>query len=424
MLEELHLTNFRIFDNEVAVRFKPITVLIGGNNAGKSSIIGFLLMLQQSLSQNSNSYLVSKGDRVKLGSFNELKNSKSGKKNLKFTLKAKETSSPSDALTLYIIDKQLAYRNNLHYYISANVAYSGVLGPRGRSTMSTIVGNQKLFSLDTPVTENSRFMRFADVIQRTVQNPRKSTAIQYCLDSAALRISQLQHIGPVKDRLPWRIDIEEPIGTSSVGQLGRDSLHLLYHLLQNSSAEKQKFLYTYLDRVLNICHVEFTGEEQVKCVASNKATSAKTNIANFGFGVSQCLPILVQGANMRQHDTLIIEQPEAQIHPTAQLELGSFFADLAKQNIYSIIETHSSNILLRLRSLVALGKNHGGLSPEDVSVAYFHVTTKGKASITNLSINEDGSMQDGLPLEFFGADIEEGLKLSAAKYYQDHGHEE
>ena len=35
--------------------------------------------------------------------------------------------------------------------------------------------------------------------------------------------------------------------------------------------------------------------------------------------------------------------------------------------------------------------------------------------VKNLDINEDGSMQPGLPMEFFGADIMEGLKLGARK---------
>ena len=62
-----------------------------------------------------------------------------------------------------------------------------------------------------------------------------------------------------------------------------------------------------------------------------RKTGAKTNISNFGFGVSQSIPIFIQGARMAPYTTLMVEQPEAQVHPTAQLELGSFFADLWKK---------------------------------------------------------------------------------------------
>ena len=147
-------------------------------------------------------------------------------------------------------------------------------------------------------------------------------------------------------------------------------------------------------------------------MAINNTTGAEVPIADFGFGVGQCLPILVQGAIMDPYTTLIVEQPEAQLHPTAQLELGEYFADLwKKRNVTSIIETHSDNILLRLRRLIAKGE----LAHEDVSVAYFTFDEENRNMpvIKNLDINEDGSMEAGLPMEFFGADIIEGLSLGA-----------
>ena len=115
---------------------------------------------------------------------------------------------------------------------------------------------------------------------------------------------------------------------------------------------------------------------------------------------------------MPPHTSLMVEQPEAQLHPTAQLELGSFFADLwIQRKVGSIIETHSRNILLRLRRLIARGE----LSHEDVTVAFFTVDEQDRNMpiVKNLDINEDGSMEAGLPMEFFGADIMEGLKIGA-----------
>ena len=62
MLTELKLSNFRIFDDEVTVRFRPITILIGRNSSGKSSIIKFLLMLQQSAEYGRYQFLTPRGD--------------------------------------------------------------------------------------------------------------------------------------------------------------------------------------------------------------------------------------------------------------------------------------------------------------------------------------------------------------------------
>ena len=114
---------------------------------------------------------------------------------------------------------------------------------------------------------------------------------------------------------------------------------------------------------------------------------------------------------MPKYSTFMIEQPEAQLHPSAQLEIASYFAHLWKErDVSSIIETHSDNILLRLRRLVA----NGFLSPKDVSVAFFTIDeTEKTPTIHNLDINDDGSMEDGLPMEFFGENIIEGLHLGA-----------
>jgi predicted ATPase len=141
--------------------------------------------------------------------------------------------------------------------------------------------------------------------------------------------------------------------------------------------------------------------------AKNKLTGAEAYLADFGFGVSQCIPIFVQGALLNKGQLLIVEQPEAQIHPTAQLAMGSFFAELwTERGVPSIVETHSENIILRLRKLIARGK----LNSQDVTVAYFYIKD-GSVQIKNLDIKPDGSFEKGLPMEFFGADVIEALQI-------------
>ena len=115
---------------------------------------------------------------------------------------------------------------------------------------------------------------------------------------------------------------------------------------------------------------------------------------------------------MRENQLLMVEQPEAQLHPTAQLEMGSFFAELwSKRKVMSLIETHSSQIVLRLRRLVA----NGSLSPTDVSLAYIHVSDDGMPAIKNLDINDAGNLEKGLPMEFFGADVLESMQMGLGR---------
>lgn len=425
MLEQLRLSNFRAFDREATVRFRPITVLIGRNNAGKSSIFKFLLMLQQSLSLNSASFLAPSGEKVRLGLLSESRNVKSRKKNLSFSLRAADPDRPGDALALYPEAQRLGSGQPLRYTIDASVACGKADGLRGKSSMSARLGDKTLFTLSAPVTERSRFMNFAEVQRQQRRSGRLNSgqeqAEQYCLTALARQFNLLHHIGPVRADIPRSFDTGEPIATNYVGSTGQNALHLLKDI--RTSRSRYRFFLSHLSKVLDIGSIAFNERgELAQCIAKNNTTGARTNLADLGFGVSQCLPIFVQGAVMDPYSTLMIEQPEARMHPTAQLELAAFFAELwAQRNVCSIIETHSGNLLLRLRSLVALGPEQGGLSPADVSIAYFDIQD-GQTTVRNLAINENGMMEDGLPLEFFGADIEEGFRLGAAKHHRGRNH--
>ena len=424
MLKQLKLSNFRIFDDEVTIRFRPITVLIGKNNAGKSSIIKFLLMLQQSIGLNSKAFLDSRGEKVKLGKFYELKNRKSRKRYLNFTLAVQEDDSPGDALSVYLNSRHInPYEHSSQYMCAANVLYNRLNIFQGRDWRLVLLSNEKkMLQRSVAITENSSFLELEDEHQRQLEDSdietnKKIRAEQYCLKSIAQKISSIVHIAPGREDTLRTFDTGEDIPINQVGRSGEYVLHHLWRLY-NEYENQFEFICSHLEKILDIKDITFLEKgDLAQCEVVNSKTGARTNIANFSFGTSQCLPILVQGTMMHRNATLMIEQPETQLHPTAQLELGSFFANLWRErNVSSIIETHSGNILLRLRKLVAEKE----MEADDVSIAFFDIVD-GKAVIKNLNINQDGSMEDGLPMEFFGADIIEGLELGAAKFKQQSG---
>ena len=74
----------------------------------------------------------------------------------------------------------------------------------------------------------------------------------------------------------------------------------------------------------------------------------KHNISDVGFGVSQSLPILVEGLSIRNKQTLLLEQPEIHLHPKMQMRIADFLLSLAMQDKQVIVETHSDHIINRL----------------------------------------------------------------------------
>ena len=439
MLKELRLSNFRLFDDEVTVRFRPITVLIGRNNSGKSSIIKFLLMLKKSLDKESAHFFNT--EKTGLGNFTDIKNSLTEKENLFFRLTVNMNKSLGDTLLTYIKKKTNQEDVNeiiksCHFATLAEIPY--------HVTQKTIKKHEAIFLYNEKeqLVRSKYYLEHANLLdfseewkeEQTIRNkyvhgisdlPKKKpedllnlehqqSAEKQVIDILYDNINNLRHLLPVRGDEKSIIIVRDP----PFIHVGQDGKYTLAHLqkIENSNKDKYDFICRYIKEVAGIDEIDFKKSESSdtsECFATNRLTKAKTLIGNFGFGVSQCLPIFVQGALMPAHSSLMVEQPEVQLHPTAQLELGSFFKDLwNKYKVGSIIETHSENILLRLRRLIAKEE----LQPEDVSIVFFDFDKDRKQPIIkNLNITKNGSIEEGLSSEFFGANLEEVLKIGAGE---------
>ena len=119
------------------------------------------------------------------------------------------------------------------------------------------------------------------------------------------------------------------------------------------------------------------------------------NLVDVGYGVSQILPILVDCIRGDKGGTFLLQQPEVHLHPKAQAELGSFLGFLASnQNKRFLVETHSDYLVDRIRMDVRDRRN--GLRPEDVSLLYFE-RQAGSVQIHQLALDEFGNIKNAPP---------------------------
>ncbi|QYK46924.1 MAG: AAA family ATPase [Phycisphaeraceae bacterium] len=123
------------------------------------------------------------------------------------------------------------------------------------------------------------------------------------------------------------------------------------------------------------------------------------NLADVGYGVSQALPIAVQCLIAPPKQMLIVQQPEVHLHPRAQAALGSLFVRLSQSEKKSfVIETHSDYLIDRVRQHI----KRGDIPVSEVSIGY--VEMNGIVStIHPIEVDSHGNITDAPPnyREFF-----------------------
>jgi predicted ATPase len=90
---------------------------------------------------------------------------------------------------------------------------------------------------------------------------------------------------------------------------------------------------------------------------------------NVGFGISYVLPIIVAGLIAEDGDMLIVENPEAHLHPLGQSRIGQFLAKIAAAGVQVVIETHSDYVIDGIR--IATLKEDNSLTTDDVVINFF-----------------------------------------------------
>ncbi len=209
-------------------------------------------------------------------------------------------------------------------------------------------------------------------------------------------------------------------------------------------------------RVRPVTHYSFGGRALVASVDIHESEEVNSkNLADVGFGLSQVLPVIIQCLVSNGDGTLLIEQPELHLHPSAQAILTDLFIAKASHagrawrliqekkdrgepepipeptqreidslHVQFLIETHSEHFLLRLRRRIAetaAGKLDGELDrPRQIHpnelVIYFVDRLFGQSNIQEITVDRTGDLEyiPGGFRDFFASDMEDIVMLSKA----------
>ncbi|QIY79430.1 AAA family ATPase [Chromobacterium violaceum] len=149
---------------------------------------------------------------------------------------------------------------------------------------------------------------------------------------------------------------------------------------------------------------------------SSKVGKDLVNISDVGFGVSQCLPVLVALLTANKGDIVYVEQPELHLHPNAQFLIAKMFVESVNRGVKVIVETHSSLFLRGIQIAVARKQ----IRSESVSMNWFEQDSEnGDTNINSVNLDSYGRFGEW-PIDFDDVGLRvEGEYLDAVEQAMD-----
>ena len=414
MITELRTQNFKSWQDTGKLQFAPLTGLFGANSSGKTSILQVLLMLKQTVEHpspdwNEPLYFGDDGSLVNLGNFDAVIHKH--KQDLSLDISVSWKSYTVADINKYIRFHSLKFPSHVEMLPPSQ-------GDRDRS-------EEISFSTDIVRGAVNNFYYKTDLYRLNVEQPdlfrcyglrggqTQTVEISSRFEEAFENLfSRIFYLGPVREyprrHYPWEGD--HPKG---IGQYGEKTISaLLSGRIRRLPTDEQipKWLQR-LDLIdsYDVQPVSDIGGDYELLVKQHKE-GPQVPLTDVGFGVSQVLPVLILCYYAPEGSILILEQPEAHLHPKVQSELADVLIDVVKnRNIQIILESHSEHLILRLMRRIAEEK-----ISVDQTALYFCQINDGTSEIERLNMDEYGNIRNW-PQDFFGDATGELIKKTRAE---------
>ena len=308
MLNQITIDNFKIHKH-LQIDLGNLTVLTGVNSSGKSSVIQAFLLLRQSFQQSTlKEGLVLNGDLLSVGLGSD----------------ALCSVAEVDCISVSVQNDQ----NNNIWRWNAGDAF---------------LGKDFLPVIEMPADEGlwkdcSLFTSNFQYISAARKDPSESYPLNTNMVEIKRQLSQyygkcelvahfLHHYGVV-NKLTVRPELLHGEGESP-------DLLTQVSSWERVISQDVKVIPEKRDKSYSLKYAYQIGGD---------ATPAYSPV-NVGFGLSYALPVVVALLAAEKGSLILIENPEAHLHESAQSELGVLIARAAQAGVQVVIETHSNHIL-------------------------------------------------------------------------------
>ncbi|MBD2439518.1 DUF3696 domain-containing protein [Nostoc sp. FACHB-110] len=353
MISLLKLKNFKTFE-EQSIELKTLTLLSGLNSTGKSSVIQSFLLLRQSYQQDllPTVGLALNGDLVCIGTAQD----------------ALFEAAKEDSIGFEVFWRNGAKGTWLFDYNREADVLTLASQPTSSDIYQLSLFNDKFHYLQAERVGPRTYFEISDFQVRQHQqlgNQGQYTAYYLSVyRDKNIPNTQLNH--PNATSLNLKDQVEAWMGEVSPGTR--------LEIKSNPDMDLVSFQYSY-------------------------GLSNPYRATNVGFGLTYTLPIIVAVLASEPDTLILVENPEAHLHPRGQAKMGELLALAASCGVQVVIETHSDHVLNGIR----LAVHRRNLDYQEVQLHYFQRQEKEGQVFTEVlspRINRHGRI-DKWPDGFF-----------------------
>jgi predicted ATPase len=418
MLKSVTLRNFKLHKS-TQIDAAPLTVFIGPNNSGKSSIFQGLILLRQSAMSNTGGslanpvprqptnenqpFLYPSEQQIDLGSFDDVVHA--GQQEIGFQISA-QMQDPDPkyggrreiTIDVAFRKSQVAYHKGTLSLEGRTLKWNWASGPvTFPQQQSTIELHNRQFNFSA--SDFPQMLQAQGVSGPGLQDP----ALAYELSALQNRIAQMPSslLTSVHPVYPLRGLEESGAPVTGYPEQTIDRMMLADRTLSlvNVLAYRNDLLdrvSEWLEDLLKIrVRTKLVPHKRVTiiCEPADRHLRRIGLFSNEGAGANQLPFILVPIALCPSGETVMLSEPEVHLHPKAQSDLASLLLRIVKERERQLlIETHSEHMLHTILHSVA----RGYLKKEDLALHYFDASA-GDVKVRRLDVDDLGRVEGGLP---------------------------
>lgn len=407
MIKKIFIDNFKLYKQEVVIPLSNLNLLTGINGKGKSTALQVFLLLSQSvISNRATNKIYLNGLNVKLGSFDDVKNRDTSFTEMihfgfefdEFKINYFLHHPTSDASELHI-EKIVCQIKDSTYVFNRNDTWFTV-----NDVLLQIENIDVKYPLfDLFLSEEAITQYFSTSSLSTVKKNLNLIDVHYV---------SADRIGPKN-----YYENKSLSHFLSVGALGENTVNLLHHkgndkvnnlimegygkMFNESTEDLSQTIEDntnyWVGKIFQGAKVQvepIKGEDLLKLRINSDGKSSYFKPTNVGYGFSYSLPIIVAGLTAKPGEILIVENPEAHLHPYAQSVIAKFLSLVSSTGVQILVESHSEHILNGFRVAV----KDKIISNEEVNVLYFD-DRQGNV-FEKITVDEEGGVTSW-PADFF-----------------------